>query len=63
MKDRIKSMMPFGIIFSILFFKCYNFGGLERVNPFQAKKFLALFGMERFNPFQSKKFVAYEGQN
>jgi hypothetical protein len=26
-------MMPFGIILLIQFFICYNFGGLERVNP------------------------------
>jgi hypothetical protein len=26
-------MMPFGIILLILFFICYNFWGLERVNP------------------------------
>jgi hypothetical protein len=31
-------MMPFGIILLNLFFICYNFWGLERVNPFQPPK-------------------------
>jgi hypothetical protein len=56
-------MIPFGIILLILFFICYNFGGLERVNPIQPKKIVAFFGMERVNPFQSQKIVVYEGQN
>jgi hypothetical protein len=47
--------MPFGIILLILFFICYNFGGLERVAFFG--------GMEGVNPFQPPKIVAYEGQN
>jgi hypothetical protein len=34
-------VMPFGIKLLILFFICYNFGGLERVNPFQPKKLVA----------------------
>jgi hypothetical protein len=56
-------VMPFGLIILILFFICYNFGGLEKVNPFQTKNILAFFGMERVNPFQPQKIVAYEGQN
>jgi hypothetical protein len=56
-------VMPFGIIHLILFFICYNFGELERVNPYHPKKIVAFFGMERVNPFQPKKIVAYEGQN
>jgi hypothetical protein len=31
-------VMTFGIIILILFFICYSFGGLERVNPLQLKK-------------------------
>jgi hypothetical protein len=49
-------MMPFGIILLILFFICYNFGRLERVNPFQSKKNCRIFwGLERVNPFQPPK--------
>jgi hypothetical protein len=36
--------MPFGIILLILFFICYNFGGLERVNHFQPEKIVAYEG-------------------
>jgi hypothetical protein len=53
--------MPFGITLLILFFICYNFGGLERVNPFQPPKIVAFFGLERVNPFQPKKIVAFLG--
>jgi hypothetical protein len=35
------SVMPYDIIFLILPFICYNFGGLERVNPFQPPKIIA----------------------
>jgi hypothetical protein len=31
-------VMPFGITLLILFFICYNFGGLKMVNPCQPKK-------------------------
>jgi hypothetical protein len=56
--------MPFGIILLILFFICYNSGGLETVNAFQLKKVVAFFfGMESVNPFQPQKIVAYEAQN
>jgi hypothetical protein len=51
-------VMPFGIILLILFFTCYNFGGLERVNHFQPKKIVAFFGMEGVNPFQLKKICS-----
>jgi hypothetical protein len=37
-------VMPFGIILLILFFICYNFWGLERVNPSQPKKIQAYEG-------------------
>jgi hypothetical protein len=33
MKDRIKSMMPFGIILLILSFICYNFLGWKELEP------------------------------
>jgi hypothetical protein len=49
-------VMPFGIILLILFFICYNYGGLETVN---SKKIVAFFGMERVNLFQSNKIVAF----
>jgi hypothetical protein len=60
--------MPFGIILLILFLICHNFGGLERVNPFQPNPFqppknVVFFGVERVNPFQPPKIVAYEGEN
>jgi hypothetical protein len=55
--------MSFGIIFLILFFICYNSGGLEKVNDFQPKKIIAFCGMERVIPFQPPKIVAYEEQN
>jgi hypothetical protein len=63
MKDRIKSMMSHGIILLIMFFICYTFGGLGKVNPLQPKKIVAFFEMERVNPYQPPKIVAYEGQN
>jgi hypothetical protein len=44
-------LIPFVIILLILFFICYNFWGLERVNPFQPQKIVAFFGMEMVNPF------------
>jgi hypothetical protein len=37
-------VMPFGIILLIMFFICCNFGGLERVNPFQPSKIVAYEG-------------------
>jgi hypothetical protein len=49
--------MPFGIILLILFCKCYNFGGLERV-----KKIVAFSGWKELT-LSSPKIVAYEGQN
>jgi hypothetical protein len=47
--------MPFGTILLILFFICYNFGGLERVNRFKPPKIVAFFGMKRVNRSQPKK--------
>jgi hypothetical protein len=48
-------VMPCDIILLILSFICYNFGGLERVNPFHPKKCYNYFGLETI--------VAYEEQN
>jgi hypothetical protein len=48
-------VMPFGIILLILFFICYNFGGLESINPFKPKKIVAFFELEKVNPFQPPK--------
>jgi hypothetical protein len=41
--------MPFGIILVILFFRCYNFWGLEMVNPFQPPKIVAFLGWKGLN--------------
>jgi hypothetical protein len=56
-------VIPFGIIHLILFFICYNFCRLERVNPSQPTKIVALLWMERVNPFQPPKIAAYEEQS
>jgi hypothetical protein len=53
--------MPFGITLLILFFICYSFGGLERVNPFQPPEIVTFSGMERVNPFQPPKVVEFFG--
>jgi hypothetical protein len=49
--------MACDIILLILSFICYNFGGLERVNPFHPKSAAV------FEPFAAPKIVAYEEQN
>jgi hypothetical protein len=53
--------MPCDIILSILSFICYNFGGLERVNPFHPKKYYNFLGWKGAG--KPHKIVAYEEQN
>jgi hypothetical protein len=55
------SVMPCDTIRLILSFICYNFLGLERVNPFNPQKCYNFFGLERVNTFNPKKCYNFFG--